>query len=152
MSWDNEKKNHSLEQLKYLLNDWLKTNSPDLNVNQEIFNATCNCILEKVVIPNYEYKDGIEYIQWTSEDNEKIMYCIQNIIGEKGSLPSINSGVDLFPADAAQKNSDKVNETKPNYSFYIIISILILIIIGFCIYIYFRDIKDNDLSLDIDIE
>lgn len=150
MSWDNEKKNHSLEQLKYLLNDWLKTNNPNLNVNQDLFNATCNCILEKVVIPNYEYKDGIEYIQWTPEDNEKIMYCIQNIITQGAGEASV---VNLDSKDTDKDVTKNYNqESKTNYGFYIIISILLLIIIGFCIYVYFRDIKDNDFSLDIGID
>lgn len=137
-NWDDDKKNHSLEQLKYLLSDWIKTNNPNLEYNQNKFDNTCKCILDNVVIPNYEYKDGIEYIEWTSQDNEKIVACIDNILDKK----NVNHELMTKPKEF---NNDKQKSNQQNYILYIIIVILLILIIGFIIYTFMNSKDTNEL-------
>lgn len=127
-NWNDEKRKHALEQIKYLLTDWLKTNNPNLQFSQNSFDNTCNCILERVVIPNYEYKDGIEYIQWTSLDNEKIISCIDSIL--------VNTPPPVESTEIQDEQNKSRNIESFNIYYILLVIIILILIIGFCVYVY----------------
>lgn len=141
MIWNDENKQHALEQLKYLLQDWINTNKPNLNLNEDIFNKTCSCILETVIIPKYEYKDGIEYIEWTTIDQEMINSCIDKFINIKESK-------------IVDNDTSKV-DTQNNFMLYTFIGIFIFILILLFLIYYFKffdtsNVDNNIFNLEYD--
>lgn len=135
MLWNDENKKHALEQLKFLLLDWINTNKPNSDIDENLFNKTCICILETVIIPKYEYKDGIEHIEWTSIDHEMINSCIDKFINK---IPTQNKNIQ-------DKNSSK--QTQSNYLLYIFIVFLIIIILILFLSHYFKLEKTSDENI-----
>lgn len=129
-TWNDENKKHALDQLKYLLTDWISTNKPQTNISNDIFKMTCKCILDSVIIPRYEYKDGIEYIEWNLQDHEMINSCIDKYIPKDIVKDDDNKDIN--------KDINKDSDNKYKYMLYIIIFILVCIILLFLFNFYWK--------------